>query len=287
MLSLLLLTSALTASISQDKVDFYKDNGYLVLPNFYSEKECDDLKNHVSQLLHDCDIDSIKSIFTGVETTDRYFFNSSSNTSFFFEKNAFNLDGSLAFPKELCINKMGHAMHDLDPYFNRFARAPQLAELTSSLGVKNPLLIQSMYIFKQPFIGSEVTCHQDSTFLISEPNTTIGYWVAIEDATKENGCLWVIPGEHTTPLKRLYVREGMKTHFVTYDEKPWNLDKLVPLEVKKGTLIVLHGHVPHMSLTNTSAKSRHAFTLHVVDASSDFPDTNWLQRDKSFPFEGF
>ena len=46
-----------------------------------------------------------------------------------------------------------------------------------------------MYIFKQPHIGGEVGCHQDATFLYTDPITVTGFWFAIEDATLENGCL--------------------------------------------------------------------------------------------------
>jgi phytanoyl-CoA hydroxylase len=53
-----------------------------------------------------------------------------------------------------------------------------------------------MYIFKQPGIGGEVGCHQDATFLYTDPITVTGFWFAIEDATLENGCLWAAPGGH-------------------------------------------------------------------------------------------
>lgn len=284
-----LFPGLMSALITLDEVDSYQRNGFLVIPNFYSAEECDSLKNHVSKLVDDFDADSVREIFDNKNPTQKndYFLSSGANTSFFFEKDTFNDDGTLKYPKELCLNKIGHAMHDLDPHFSAFIRNSNLAELTSDLGVTNPLLIQSMYIFKQPYIGGEVFCHQDSTFLISEPNTTIGYWVAIEDATLENGCLWVSPGEHTVPLKVLYVRNENQVQLQILDSTQWDNGKLIPLEVKKGTLIVLHGHLPHMSLMNTSSKSRHAFTLHVIDASSDYPALNWLQRPKDFPFTGF
>lgn len=47
---------------------------------------------------------------------------------------------------------------------------------------------------QQPHIGGEVSAHQDSTFLYTDPPTVVGLWVALEDATKDNGCLWSIPG---------------------------------------------------------------------------------------------
>ena len=51
------------------------------------------------------------------------------------------------------------------------------------------------FVLQQPHIGGEVSAHQDSTFLYTDPPSVIGLWVALEDATKENGCLWSIPGD--------------------------------------------------------------------------------------------
>ena len=50
--------------------------------------------------------------------------------------------------------------------------------------------------FQQPGIGGEVVPHQDNSFLYTEPTTCTGLWLALEDATLINGCLWAIPGSH-------------------------------------------------------------------------------------------
>jgi phytanoyl-CoA hydroxylase len=71
------------------------------------------------------------------------------------------------------------------------------------------------------------------------------------------------------------------------DDAPWPEENLCSLEVKKGTLIVLHGLLPHLSRENTSAHSRHAYTLHVIDASAHYPESNWLQRSAEMPLRGF
>jgi phytanoyl-CoA hydroxylase len=145
-----------------------------------------------------------------------------------------------------------------------------------------------MYIFKQPGIGGEVTCHQDATFLYTEPLTVTGLWFALEDATRENGCLWAIPGGHKLGLKSRFLRaESGGTRFEVHDSNTWPLDRLVPLEVKKGTLILLSGLIPHMSLMNKSQRSRHAYTLHVIEAASHYPSGNWLQRAPEMPPRGF
>jgi len=69
-------------------------------------------------------------------------------------------------------------------------------------GIDDRLAFQSMYIFKQPHIGGEVGCHQDATFLYTDPVTVVGFWFAIEDATLGNGCLWAAPGGHREPLRQ-------------------------------------------------------------------------------------
>jgi phytanoyl-CoA hydroxylase len=171
--------------------------------------------------------------------------------------------------------------------FDRFSRAAKVKELIRDLGLTNPLLMQSMYIFKQPKIGGEVNCHQDSTFLYTEPNAIAGLWFALEDATVENGCLWAIPGGHHEGLKSRWVRNGNGSmKFINLDTKGWDMGRLIPLEVSKGTLILLHGLLPHLSRQNTSPRSRHAYTLHVISGDVDYPDDNWLQRTAEFPARG-
>lgn len=269
----------------------YHQHGFLVLEDFVDHDACDLLRARADELVRAFDPLEVVSIFSTREQdrlTDEYFLTSGDKIRFFFEERAFNADGTLKQPKEQSINKIGHALHDLDPVFNRFSRTPKLRQLVDDLGIEDPLLLQSMYIFKQPNIGGEVTCHQDSTFLYTEPMNIAGLWFALEDARIDNGCLWAIPGGHRRGLKSRWVRtsdDGMQ--FEVYNETPWPEEELVPLEVSKGTLIVLHGLLPHRSLENRSHKSRHAYTLHVISEKSDYPESNWLQRSAAMPLSGF
>ena len=267
----------------------YQNEGFLVLNDFVDPKACDDLRDQVIEMIREFEPADVASIFSTREQNriaDEYFLNSANNISFFFE-NAFNSDGALKQDKELSINKIGHALHDLDPVFDRFSRTSTIRQLASDLGINNPLLLQSMYIFKQPHIGGEVNCHQDSTFLYTEPHDILGLWFALEDATLENGCLWVLPGGHQRGLKSRWVRAGNGMQFETFDTSPWAEEELIPLEVRKGSLIVLNGLLPHRSLENHSSKSRHAYTLHIISSNSHYPADNWLQRSKDMPLRGF
>jgi len=277
--------------MNADQIAAYERDGFLVLENFVTDESCDRLRARAEELVSEFDPAGVVSVFSThaqTRTSDDYFLESGDKIRFFFEENAFLSDRTLRQSKERSINKIGHALHDLDPAFDKFSRTPEIQQLVSELDISDPLLLQSMYIFKQPRIGGEVTCHQDATFLFTEPLRMVGLWFALEDARRENGCLWVIPGGHKLGLKSRFMRaEGGGTRFEVFDNIPWPEDKLQPLEVKKGTLIVLHGLLPHFSRENRSSKSRHAYTLHVIDASSDYPANNWLQRSSAMPLRGF
>ena len=63
---------------------------------------------------------------------------------------------------------------------------------------------------QQKKIGGEVALHQDSTFLYTDPPSVVGLWVALEDATKENGCLWHLPGKRKNPFCKVLVLHNIQ-----------------------------------------------------------------------------
>jgi phytanoyl-CoA hydroxylase len=277
--------------LSTQQLASHERDGFLVIENFAGREECERLKHRAEELVRNFDPRGVVSIFSTREqtrTSDDYFLDSGDKVRFFFEEGAFAPDGGLRYDKERSINKIGHALHDLDPVFDAFSRRPELAAICADLGYAEPLLLQSMYIFKQPNIGGEVTCHQDATFLYTEPPSVAGFWFALEDATRDNGCMWAIPGGHKLGLKKRFVRAaGGGTKFITLDDSPWPESRQTPLEVSQGALIILHGLLPHLSYVNRSAKSRHAYTLHVIDGACQYPADNWLRRTPDMPLRGF
>ena len=280
-----------TTVLSEAQRAQFREEGFLVLDGFCDAAACDALRERATELVAGFEPGERRTIFTTDEQarrTDDYFLDSGDKIRFFFEEHAFDTGGDLVQPKEQSINKIGHAMHDLDPVFDRFSRTPALAALVRDLGIDDPRLMQSMYIFKQPRIGGEVKCHQDATFLHTAPESMVGLWFAVEDAHRDNGCLWAIPGGHKAGLKARFIRDADRhTHLDVLDATPFDEGQRVCLEVKKGSLIVLDGLVPHMSEANRSPVSRHAYTLHVVGGGSAYPETNWLQRARSMPARGF
>ncbi len=179
-------------------------------------------------------------------------------------------------------------MHDLDPVFDAFSHGNELAGLAREVGLAQPLVWQSMYIFKQPGIGGEVRWHQDASFFETTPVSVTTFWFALEDAHLGNGCLWVEPGGHRGPLRERFVRAGAIASIEKLDVSPWPLaSSAVPLEVAAGTLLVFHGLLPHYSAANRSPVSRHAYTLHATDAQTSYSPANWLQRGSDLPVRGF
>ena len=267
----------------------FHENGFLVVPNYLSSAEISLARTRISEIVKDFDMSQV-SIFSTTDqtkTSDAYFIDSGDKIRCFFEEDAFDQQGCLNITKELSINKVGHALHDLDIVFQKISYKPELANICQSIGLKDPLIVQSQYIFKQPGIGGKVVAHQDSTFIYTDPHSCMGFWMALEDATVENGCLMAIPGSHSADLgSRRFIRnpDGLSTRFVGEEAPPWNLDRMAPLEVTSGSLVILHGSLVHMSRPNKSALSRHAYIIHMVEAEADWPENNWLQRPYDFPF---
>jgi phytanoyl-CoA hydroxylase len=282
----------------------YQHDGYLVLPNFKTPADMAALRQRASAIVDAFDPSESVAIFTTQEQSrhvDDYFMGSASKVRCFFEEEAFDAQGKLRQSKALSINKIGHALHDLDPVFDGFSRAPGMAALAADLGLVQPQIWQSMYIFKQPGIGGEVRWHQDATFFDTTPITVTTFWFALEDANQSNGCLWVEPGGHRGPLRERFVKtrndkdsgaenglSGGAAHMERLNMTPWPDDhSAVPVEVSAGTLVVLHGLLPHYSAPNRSPVSRHAYTLHATDAGSVYSAGNWLQRGSDLPVRGF
>jgi phytanoyl-CoA hydroxylase len=277
--------------LTSDQITRYHQDGFLALSDFKSAAEMAALRQRAEALVDAFDPESSKTIFTTneqVRAVDRYFLDSATRSSCFFEEEAFDAQGQLKQAKALSINKIGHAMHDLDPVFAAFSRGTALDTVAHDLGLMQPQLWQSMYIFKQPGIGGEVGWHQDATFFHSTPVSVTTFWFALEDATRDNGCLWVQPGGQHGPLRERFVRQGDRVSMEKLDASPWpDRTMAVPLEVKAGTLVVFHGLLPHYSAPNRSARSRHAYTLHVTDGRSSYAPTNWIQRSTDLPLRGF
>lgn len=278
----------------------FGEDGYLVVPDFLSPGTTAHLRDKVAAMLDDFDLTSHPMTrFSTGETSDHvgddYFLESNDKVRFFFEEGAFDDSGALTKPKDKAVNKIGHALHDLDPDFHAISINPRIASVARALGYRDPRVLQSMIICKQPEIGGAVPSHQDSVFLYTDPPSAVGFWFALEDCTLANGCLSFAPGSHkTSPISRRFVRDVEKGHgttFVTIDGvEPYAEpaeDAFRVEECTAGSLVLIHGNVLHKSEANRSPKSRYIYTFHMIDVDAAsgqvYDDRNWLAP----PSKGF
>jgi phytanoyl-CoA hydroxylase len=294
--------------LTEEQKQFFHDNGYLVIKGFWNETTVNKLRNKMISLVRNADLSQVKTIFntstseTGYrkQDNDEYFLNSGGKICYFWEEKAWKVSNNhqnegeepeltLSMEPELAINKVGHAIHDLDPDFQEVSYEGRIGSICEDLGMEKPLITQSMYIFKQPRIGGEVVPHQDGTFLYTEPQSCIGFWWPLNDCSQENGCLWIVPGSQNLGILQRYRRKdppAIGTEIIPSQKIQWDLNGAIPLETKKGDLVVLHTALVHYSQENTSPFPRHAYSIHIVEGKEGviYPKDNWLQRPEDFPF---
>lgn len=290
-------TPDLSQGLSQEQIATWHKNGYLLLPDALSPSQVQDLLSETNAMLDDFPLEShpMTRFSTGENSDhvgDDYFLTSGDKVRFFFEEDAFDQEGNLTKPKQRAINKIGHYLHELNPSFKAASINAQNAHIARDLGFRDPRVLQSMVICKQPEIGGRVPPHQDSVFLYTDPPSAVGFWYALEDCTMENGCLSFAPGSHRrAPIPNRFVRsaDGKGTTFADNEGERWpeglereeqaseKEEQYEVGEVKAGTLVLIHGNILHKSEKNMSKKGRMIYTFHCIEGQNGYDERNWLQ----------
>lgn len=280
----------------------FEINGFLILDGFLTDAQCDCLVSESARIIDEfqCEPGKTETFFGNQKIQEDHnrgdaYQDSVDKLVCFLEPIALK-DSKLVVPKAQAVNKIGHALGENSAPFRAITLTNVVRRIAEQLGVPNPLLTQSMLICKFPQLGGEVSPHQDTTFLYTEPNTTLAFWMPLQDATIENACLQAIPGSHKTPVLFRYVRyEDQTQGYETLDGRKlsqeeldqakgqWDLTKMVPLPMKRGSLILFKGSLVHGSGPNASDKPRNAYTFHVISADSKYDGKNWLQRKEFAP----
>ncbi len=134
-----------------------------------------------------------------------------------------------------------------------------------------------LYFFKPPGTGRPIAWHQDSWYFrntyvssVGEAieQSTIGTWLALDDADEENGCLWVIPGSHRLGVidhSQVESDDYLLQKRVTVSDEM--AKQAMPVEVPKGALIFFNNALLHRSTPNRSDRFRRAYIVHYMKAT--------------------
>ncbi|KAL7418409.1 hypothetical protein Q5752_006867 [Cryptotrichosporon argae] len=294
------------AALSPAQLAQWKEDGYLVIPGFFDAAETAEMLGRVHELLASFrpeghPLTAFKTAADGEHVGDDYFLGSGDQVRYFLEPSALapataDAPAALRVAPERAVNKIGHALAVRDPVFRRHTlESDKVLALARCLGEhESPRVLQSMVICKQPRIGGQVPCHNDSTFLYTSPPSAIGCWIALEDCTPDNGCLSFLPGSHQQArIASRFVRApnggttfeavpGVEPNAEKWDE----MDGWREAPCAAGTLVLIHGSVMHRSPPNHSDKTRMIYTFHMIEGANGvvYDAKNWLQPTAAMPF---
>lgn len=277
--------------------EFYENNGYLVVKNFLSPEEVEALKGEARKLIAE-HVNKPEDVLTFADEGNEKWESSLYRTTLFVESKAVDENGKIILPSDRAVHKIAHGLQ-YDPsavVSKKTIYSDKIKDLIRTVAKhEQPKVTQIMYLLKPPQIGSPRKPHQDETYLRTDPaGHLVGVWIALDDATEENGCLDFVPGSHKVlqPVTRLFRKmpqvENGRIFRYDGDADYMREDsdyEYVRCPVSSGDLVLIHGLVLHKSEPNRSSKSRWAWAFHAWDQKDGvtIPTDNTIQHPDRLP----
>lgn len=180
----------------------------------------------------------------------------------------------------LCI----HFPHKFSPHMRRTLAHPAMVEVLTGVIGPDVKCMQSMLFIKSAGKPGQAW-HQDEDYIPTRDRSLTGGWIALDDATVENGCLWVLPGSHRAGVLWPQTQQADKRFDCSEESTgfPYSDGDAIPVEVKAGSIVFFNGYLLHRSLPNRSKTShRRVLVNHYMSASSLLPWTENLQTHSTF-----
>ena len=246
--------------LSDNQVQFFIDNGYISVPNLIKSDEIEELREDAVRIArggYPCE---------AVQPVSE------------------NLNDDQVLANILCI----HQPHFISPIMEKYVKHPELCGVLSQITAAHVPFwdgsvkcMQSM-LFVKPSGFQGQSWHQDEIYIPTRDRSLIGGWIAMDDATVENGCLWVIPGSHQMGYLYSQKPHGNPEEFDAADLESYGFDETleVPIEVKTGTVIFFYGYLLHRSRKNRGQTYRRVLVNHYCNAWSLLP---WSIKDGERP----
>ena len=246
--------------LSGSQVQFFIENGYIAVPNLIELDEIEELREDTVRIArggYPCE---------AVQPVSE------------------NLSDDQILANILCI----HQPHFISPVMGKYVKHPELCGVLSQITAAHiPFwdgsvkCMQSM-LFVKPSGFQGQSWHQDEIYIPTRDRSLIGGWIAMDDATVENGCLWVIPGSHQMGYLYSQKPHGNPEEFDSADLESYGFDETleVPIEVKTGTVVFFNGYLLHRSHKNQGQTYRRVLVNHYCNAWSLLP---WSIKDGERP----
>jgi ectoine hydroxylase-related dioxygenase (phytanoyl-CoA dioxygenase family) len=244
---------------SDEQVKFFVENGYLVVPNLISKDELEELKQDTIKIARG------EYLCQGLEALPK------------------NLSDEEILQYILCI----HQPHFVSPVMEKYVKHPKLCGVLSQITAAHlPFwdgsvkCMQSMLFVKPPGFQGQAW-HQDEIYIPTRDRSLIGAWIAMDDATIENGCLWILPGSHR-PGYLYPQRDHNNPEEFDFAGESHGFDESgeIPVEVKAGAVVYFNGYLLHRSRKNRSQVYRRVLVNHYCNAWSLLP---WSLKEGERP----
>lgn len=243
--------------LSPENVQFYHNYGYLIAQEFITDSEIESLRKETT------------SIFRGERGEIEGLIPVSAEES-----------DSAILKKYVAI----HFPHKISVVIKNFLAQKNIVEVLKAIVSPNVKAMQSMLFVKGPGKAGQAW-HQDEFYIPTRDKSLTGVWIAIDDATVDNGCLWIIPGSNKPGyiMSRVVYTGDEYADVDTIDVSNYKHNEIIPVEVKSGSVVFFNGYVLHSSKRNrTTNNFRTALVNHYMSAESMLP---WDQDGKHNPTE--
>lgn len=239
-------TAAGRGYITGEHAAFYRENGYLVYPEALTTEEVEELRADTVRI--------VRREYGEIAGT---------------EPPAPGETDEDLLTRHLCI----HFPHKVSPVMRKYLAHPAMVETLTAVIGPNVKCMQSMLFIKSSGMPGQAW-HQDEDFIPTRDRSLIGAWIALDDATVENGCLWILPGSHQPGILWPMHAHTDARFDCTHEsfDFPYRDEDAVPVEVKAGSVVFFNGYTLHRSLPNTAERGfRRTLVNHYMSAESLLP----------------
>lgn len=225
--------------ISNQQLQQYHQQGYVVIEGLFTADEVEAVRNEITNI-----VARYPDVPTGLVEIEPSVANGENTPELL----------------ELGVRKLANvARHNA--FFRNLAFHPKMAAIATTLLGPDVKLLQSMLLLKPPRFGGAKIWHQDNAYFRREPNHIVGFWVACDDATVQNGCMHVIPSSHTQGIVE---HNGLKNDYGAL--RTPSVEEAVSIPLKAGDALMFHGEILHSTPPNTTTRRRRAIQYHYASS---------------------